>query len=433
MWVKRLRLENFRGFASLDLDLDRPLTVLVGVNGSGKTSVLRAIASAQGWIPSFFLLTHPYSAVEFSEIDLRVGTTTGSVLISQRHADQEFDFGRVWKGEWKRWVGTIPSQGPPNFSGHEPLPFIFLVGTNRFVSTADVRALAPGDPASEIVSSQAEEDTGVVILHPGYSRFVEWFKEREDVENERRVAERDFTVQDPQLQAVREVVAALMPGFDNLRIKRAPSPAMVVTKGGVELRLDQLSDGERNLIALAGDLARRMAIVAPEGTPAREVEGHPHRRGRAAPPPCLAAQRRACAPRAFPKAQLIVTTHSPQVLSSVPASSIVVLDGEHAYPVTEPTEGRDSNAILREVFGVPERPRRSPRRSRRSRRSSTARRSTKRARGSRPSRRSSPSTTTRCSRSAPASISPRPVCDPDPQGAGARRAHDLPTRARHQR
>lgn len=45
--MRRLTLTNFRGFASLDRDLDRPLTVLVGVNGSGKSSVLRALSEVQ--------------------------------------------------------------------------------------------------------------------------------------------------------------------------------------------------------------------------------------------------------------------------------------------------------------------------------------------------------------------------------------------------
>jgi predicted ATP-binding protein involved in virulence len=132
---------------------------------------------------------------------------------------------------------------------------------------------------------------------------------------------------------------------------------MVVTKGDVELRLDQLSDGERNLIALAGDLARRLVIANPEHPSPREVEAvilideveqHLH--------PALQRKVIPSLQRAFPKAQLIVTTHSPQVLSSVPASSVVVLDNFEALPVSAPTQGRDTNAILREVFGVSERP-----------------------------------------------------------------------------
>jgi hypothetical protein len=82
--------------------------------------------------------------------------------------------------------------------------------------------------------------------------------------------------------------------------------------------------------------------------PIGEVEQHLH--------PALQRKVLPALQRAFPNAQFIVTTHSPQVLSSVPASAVVVLDGFDALPVASPTRGRDTNAILREVFGTPERP-----------------------------------------------------------------------------
>src|SRR5262249_40531022 len=44
MRLTRLKLKDFRGFESLDLELDEKLTVLVGKNGSGKSTVLDAIA-----------------------------------------------------------------------------------------------------------------------------------------------------------------------------------------------------------------------------------------------------------------------------------------------------------------------------------------------------------------------------------------------------
>ena len=47
MRIQRLQLENFRGFASLDLDLSHgQTTVLVGVNGSGKTTIVDAVDPA---------------------------------------------------------------------------------------------------------------------------------------------------------------------------------------------------------------------------------------------------------------------------------------------------------------------------------------------------------------------------------------------------
>ncbi|NMT03918.1 AAA family ATPase, partial [Vibrio parahaemolyticus] len=52
MRLKTLKLRNFKGIDSLDLDLDKNLTVFVGVNGSGKSSTLDSIATLLSWITS---------------------------------------------------------------------------------------------------------------------------------------------------------------------------------------------------------------------------------------------------------------------------------------------------------------------------------------------------------------------------------------------
>lgn len=44
MWLRALRLEDFRIFSSLDLELEPGLNFLFGPNGSGKTSVLEAVS-----------------------------------------------------------------------------------------------------------------------------------------------------------------------------------------------------------------------------------------------------------------------------------------------------------------------------------------------------------------------------------------------------
>ena len=59
----------------------------------------------------------------------------------------------------------------------------------------------------------------------------------------------------------------------------------------------------------------------------------------------------------FPKCQLIVTTHSPQTLSRIPRENVFILDDFHLVRVTPHTYGHDTNSILGEVMGVPERPR----------------------------------------------------------------------------
>ena len=55
----------------------------------------------------------------------------------------------------------------------------------------------------------------------------------------------------------------------------------------------------------------------------------------------------------FPNVQFIVTTHSPQVLSSVHARNVRVLADFALHPLDRGTWHRDTNRILESVFGDP--------------------------------------------------------------------------------
>jgi predicted ATP-binding protein involved in virulence len=132
---------------------------------------------------------------------------------------------------------------------------------------------------------------------------------------------------------------------------------MVVQKGDTLLEVDQLSDGEKCLLAMAGDLGRRLALANP--SPADplsaaavvlidEIELHLHPGWQR-----MVVERLR---QTFPNCQFILTTHSPQVLSQVPAESVILLDRFKRAELPAGTLGRDSNAILTEVMGVPERP-----------------------------------------------------------------------------
>ena len=129
---------------------------------------------------------------------------------------------------------------------------------------------------------------------------------------------------------------------------------MVVKKSEQTLYFDQLSDGEKCLLAMTGDIARRLAMANPYAdNPLQgggvvlidEIELHLHPGWQRRVVPALE--------RTFPNVQFILTTHSPQVLSSVAREQIVLLSGFQAVSRLPYTEGRDSNAILSELMGVP--------------------------------------------------------------------------------
>lgn len=48
MFLNKISLKNFRCFEEIQVDLNREYTVLVGVNGAGKSSLLDGIAVALG-------------------------------------------------------------------------------------------------------------------------------------------------------------------------------------------------------------------------------------------------------------------------------------------------------------------------------------------------------------------------------------------------
>ncbi|MDO9020609.1 MAG: AAA family ATPase [Deltaproteobacteria bacterium] len=106
-------------------------------------------------------------------------------------------------------------------------------------------------------------DRALVEGSVGFTALFRWFRDREDNENAEKVQRASLAWFDLQLNAVRAAVTALFPGFTGLRVDRS-ALRMAVDKDSAPLFLDQLSDAERNLLALTADVARRLAIANPE-------------------------------------------------------------------------------------------------------------------------------------------------------------------------
>lgn len=125
----------------------------------------------------------------------------------------------------------------------------------------------------------------------------------------------------------------------------------------VSLQVTDLSDGERSLVVMGFDIARRLAQLNPKD-PAPTVNGqgvvlideidlHLHPKW----------QRRIITSltSAFPKLQFIATTHSPQIIGETPAGRAILLREDGGSEVLDESLGRDSGWILRHVMETPER------------------------------------------------------------------------------
>jgi predicted ATP-binding protein involved in virulence len=358
MKVRRLDMKCFRGFHELSLEFTGNVTVLVGVNGAGKTSILDCLAVLLSQVQAKILDDRRHS-LRFYETDIQ---NTQPHTLNRIEVSFEKQFFRwslalarkgISRGGSSDLLGlnhlieevTLGESQELPLAIYYPVNRVPATGTPPRVTTSRVYDFEPFDAYVEALAGTQRH----------FKPFFDWFREREDLENEQRL-QVDPNHRDRLLEAVRAAIEKLVPGFSGLRVQRAPL-RMVVQKDGATLELDQLSDGEKSLLVLAGDLARRLAIANPglqDPLSAEavvlvdEIEQHLH------PGWQRMVIERLC--QTFPNCQFIMTTHSPQVLSQIPAESVVLLDRGQRVALPAGTLGRDSNSILAEVMGIPERP-----------------------------------------------------------------------------
>jgi predicted ATP-binding protein involved in virulence len=388
--IKSLSMREYRGIRDCTVTFTPFLTVLVGRNGAGKTAILDCLHLL---FDSLFmslngpaeLMTAPRK--ERTALSRNAARTDVSIGAKQMLCEVSFDV--RWTNRRTprtyRWPLNVAVNGrdglarelirPENRTlitdffqaSEEPWAEIPLT-IHYTVDRANVDSSAPAiEEADRVFASNPYEDT-LAMGGATFRWFARWFREREDAENaaiarNSRPGWRRPT--DRQLDAVRIAVQKFMPGFEDLHVQRKPEPRIAIHKSGVDLLLNQLSQGERSLIALVADLARRLAMIGerkkktalaslalPAWVLIDEIELHLH--------PAWQRDVLTRLRSTFPNAQFIVTTHSPLVLADVPASSVRLLTRNGgsllvAEPAS-PTAGRDTNAILEEVMGTSERP-----------------------------------------------------------------------------
>ncbi|WNG33436.1 AAA family ATPase [Archangium violaceum] len=357
MKVHRLNMTSFRGFHELSLEFTGPVTLLVGTNGAGKTSILYCLAVLLSQVSSG-ILSRTGHGRRFYESDIQNGEThtLNTIEVNFGQTSATWSLALVRRG-FPRQVSSnltglkeiVTKTQEENANGRYQLPLAIYYPVNR-APDVPYRIREHHDFGPLSAYDQALEGGG-----RNFRLFFEWFREREDLENEQRLRQGNQH-RDEQLNAVREAIERLVPGFSDLRVQRAPQ-RMVVQKEGAVLEVDQLSDGEKSLLAMAGDLGRRLALANPSlADPLSaeavvlidEIELHLHPGWQR-----MVVERLR---QTFPHCQFIMTTHSPQVLSQVPTESVVLLDRFQRAELPARTLGRDSNSILTEVMGVPERP-----------------------------------------------------------------------------
>ena len=326
MTIKTITLDNFRSKDHIQLELGARLTILIGENGAGKTSVLDSLSIGLGAILTYL---PGVSGISFRKTDIKQDENHKAPYTRVR---VETEDGLIWdrterRDKSKSTTAQIPPSvglqnlrkyldkhilDPLNDSKSFELPMFSYYGVSR--ALLDVPLRRRGFPK---VHARFEAMEGALVADSRFKSAFVWFYNKENEEQRKQRELKDFEFQLPELEAVRKAIVSVFPGISDPHIILNPLK-FVVKKDRETLDIMQLSDGYKTLLSLVIDLAIRMALANPEIKNPLESEAvvlidemdlhlHPE------------WQRRVVGDllRTFPKTQFLLTTHSPFIIEAV--------------------------------------------------------------------------------------------------------------------
>jgi AAA domain, putative AbiEii toxin, Type IV TA system/AAA domain len=381
MHVARLQIAGVRGFygdRSVDLDLTRPdgslagWTVLAGRNGSGKSTILQALALAlagprsTAFVPS--LADWMSRGITHAEIRAVLRSSEADNIRQQLLLVEESEV-------WMKFSRPAAMEGveelEPDFEGYgvsalADSPAVggrsygwFYAGYGPFRHLGNTVTRRLGSSRSSKVAQQVASlfDETVPLADA-----VDWLVEQHLYQLEKRRGA-------DQLMHVMTTLLSdgLLP--DGFEVRRVDSDGLWVRNQHSEFPLRDMSDGYRAVTALVVDIVRQMYAAYPDltldkrsGIPTLpypgvilidEVDAHLH----------VSWQQKigTWLKEHFPEIQFIVTTHSPYICQSADPGGLILLPspGEHRPPRIADQDlyqrvvyGSGDDAILSELFGV---------------------------------------------------------------------------------
>jgi predicted ATP-binding protein involved in virulence len=392
MKLEKMRLLNFRCFADIDIHFHRQLTVFIGGNGSGKTAILDAIALGFGryltklpgikglaskdtdlhimtkerkapffyakWNATSITNDQPQPVV-WQGMRLRDSAITRKTVFEKLPIDLREglnDRSNNLEDFTDRLI--IASLNDSDFY----LPVIAYYGTNRAIreEVKRRRGFKKEFPRFQALAGSLDPDSH-------FRSAFEWFNGMEDLERREQISRRNFDYRISELEYVRQAITRMLGnGFSSPRTETGPLRFVIdrITDDGrtQTLRIGQLSDGYRIMLGVVMDFARRLAQANPKTETNNvnplnthgivlidEIDLHLH--------PSWQQRVIHDLMETFPNTQFILTTHSPQVLSTIKRENIQIIgeDIEGKLITTHPmveTYGEQSGDVLLGAMSV---------------------------------------------------------------------------------
>ncbi len=361
MRLKRLILNNFKCLEQFELVFSNSKkSILIGNNGSGKTTILDAIALCFTHFTGELLSSKEGYNIDgfFKNDDITIGKDKGKiqVIFETSIPNQE--------GEKSITVTKVKDKLGLSFQ-KDPLDLIKDIKAGIRESKIKSIPIVAYFNVNRTCPGKQEEDKPILTyndklfayeralkLHtPNFTFFEEWFKNQITVENAQKVQNNDLNFQLPALKNIRTAFETFLnciepDTYGDVTVihntetladfSQKTTPQLAIKKDGVYFHFNQFSSGERMIFGLLLEIARRLTIANENSEDALAGDGivlideldlHLHPKWQKSIFKALNST--------FPNIQFICTTHSPLILSGFNREDIINIENGVLVPSAE--------------------------------------------------------------------------------------------------
>ena len=359
MIVNKLEISGFRVFEHIELEFQPGMNLIVGVNGAGKSTILYALCvSLSKVLPN--VSSFPISSkLGFWESDIRSSFDSMKISCDFDFEDSSYNLlihkKREQYSENKPGVVREQTIYTPDFERITPNSLTGVKSKEQplclFFSTRRSLVTDKKSPPKSAKGGQAAAYFEALSINRDFNirEIAEWMKVQSVLGEEEPKAQSHLT-------AFKNTAEKFLSGYKNLHIDidAKKNQLLIDKKDGVRnLSIKQLSDGERGMLSLALDLARRLLISNPKlEDPISEGKGiilideldlHLHPKWQRMIIKLLT--------QTFQNCQFIVTSHSPQIIGEVNEENIIIISENFVHRPSA-SFGIDSSRILEEIMGT---------------------------------------------------------------------------------
>ena len=369
MFLSSINLRNFRGFESMGVKFSKGVNLLIGNNGSGKTSLIEALSIGMSTI---FIQVNGLNRKAMNDDNVRYvynreGDATHSFI---RQFPQEILMALQWDEKKKYSVRIKRNQ--ENESGQisdYSLSKAFYNAIGDTKRRLPLFCLQNFDRDWNIGKHVGNTDfvvkTGMTLRKDGYKDCLEgkgaediiqnWCLKMSFLEYQKRQTIHEYRLFQ---NTIKKFMSIMLETSDDMQIEYSiESQGMEITIGEHKDSIYNLSTGYRAILSMIMELAYRAAVLNPTMEDFSELEGvvlideidahlHPKWQWK-----ILDAIR-----QVFPCVQFIIATHSPIVISSIKDARIIKIIDLKTTEVLEPAYGYTADEVLELRQGSTSRP-----------------------------------------------------------------------------